>query len=149
VVHTFVAIHSLSVTFNSAASLPITFSDRPYIGELSITFPPASTNARNTFLIGDNSFSESPTSKVIHEPNPIAGINSPEAGIFRVTMVVCGCVLRTSGKKSPSETAVDCFRNKSLDMLFLSPLVIVKITKFRASYYVRGYGRGGGFGQWS
>jgi len=98
------------------------------MGELSITFPPASTKAPNTFLIGANSFSESPTLKVIHEPNPIAGINSPDEGILRVIIAALRRSLKTFGNMRLSEPAVVCIKNESLDMLFLSSLIMVKIT---------------------
>ena len=67
-----------------SARPPITDSDDPYIGDESITRPPAARKSRITGSSVERDAGESPTSNVIHVPSPITGTRSPVDGIGRV-----------------------------------------------------------------
>src|SRR5688572_19895418 len=85
-VQTFVATKSLPSSFSSVARSPTTFSDRPYMGEESITVPPNRTNSRNTSRKGARSDCADPTSKVCQVPSPMTGSDSPvrEIGLVNI-----------------------------------------------------------------
>jgi hypothetical protein len=59
-------------------------SARPYIGEVSIIRPPASTSACTTARKRPRAGSSAPTSNTCQVPSPTTGIGSPEDGIGRV-----------------------------------------------------------------
>jgi hypothetical protein len=63
---------------------PITAWDEPYMGEESISPPPAAKNALITSAHSSLSSGSSPTLKVIQLPRPIIGSRSPVDGIGRV-----------------------------------------------------------------
>src|SRR6267142_3569459 len=83
-VHTFVAINKFELIPAWVESSPTTFSELPYMGELSITFPPLSRRFFKTASKGSRSEDESPTSNVRQVPTPIAGKISPVEGIVRL-----------------------------------------------------------------
>src|SRR5688572_4653828 len=85
-VQTLVAIKSLPSSFNSVARSPTTLSDRPYMGEESITVPPNRTNSRKTSRKGARSDCADPTSKVCQVPRPMTGSDSPvrEIGLVNI-----------------------------------------------------------------
>src|SRR5215471_10093652 len=58
--------------------------DEPYIGDESITRPPASTKLRMTSAQASRATGSSPTLNVIQLPRPTAGSASPVEGIGRV-----------------------------------------------------------------
>ena len=63
-VQTLVAMKALSRVPAAASRSPTTPSAAPYIGELSITEPPASNNDRSTSTSGARCCGDAPTSKV-------------------------------------------------------------------------------------
>ena len=85
-VQTLVARNALSRVPAAASRSPTTPSDWPYIGELSITEPPASNSTFSTSARGARSAADGPTSKVCQVPQPTTGSASPVEGILRVCM---------------------------------------------------------------
>src|SRR6267142_3799320 len=83
-VQTFVAINKAELIPAWVESSPTTFSELPYMGELSITLPPFSRRFFKTESNGSRSEGESPTSNVRQVPTPIAGRRSPVEGIVRI-----------------------------------------------------------------
>src|SRR6266446_812976 len=59
--------------------------DEPYMGEESITVPPASKKAAMTATASSRSTGSVPTLKVIQVPRPTTGMDTPEDGITRVS----------------------------------------------------------------
>ena len=82
-VHTLVAMKALLRVPAAASRSPITPSAAPYIGEVSITEPPASNSTASTSASGARSSGRRPTSKVRQVPQPTTGSISPEEGILR------------------------------------------------------------------
>src|SRR5690606_20183574 len=62
---------------------PTTASDRPYIGELSITLLPFSIIISRICSKGSRSEGDVPTSNCCHVPSPMTGSCSPVEGIVR------------------------------------------------------------------
>ena len=88
-VHTLVAMKALlrvPIRRGAASRSPITPSAAPYIGEVSITEPPASNSTASTSASGARSSGRRPTSKVRQVPQPTMGSISPEEGILRWCM---------------------------------------------------------------
>ena len=75
-VHTLVARNALPCACISDSSVPTTSSARPYMGELSITRPPASNRTRSTSLRWSSAWRSGPTSKVCQVPRPTTGSGS-------------------------------------------------------------------------
>src|ERR1700720_89489 len=98
-VHTLVARKTRGRNPGSATRSPVTASARPYIGEVSIIRPPASTSCRSTALSGARAPSSAPTSKTCEVPSPMTGIASPEDGIGRVIIgpAAMAFILASSG----------------------------------------------------
>src|SRR6266496_1722944 len=65
----------------------MTSCDEPYIGDESITLPPASTKLRMTSVHASRATGSSPTLNVIQLPRPTTGSVSPVDGIGRVRIV--------------------------------------------------------------
>ena len=86
VVQTLVAMKALSRVPAAASRSPTTPSAAPYIGEVSITEPPASNSTLRTSASGARSSGLAPTSKVRQVPQPTTGSISPEEGILRWCM---------------------------------------------------------------
>src|SRR6266852_1514037 len=85
-VQTFVARKTESRIPSFATRLPITSSDRPYMGDESITRAPSFTNSKRT---SSSCFSLSglrSTSNTFQVPRPITGSFSPDDGIARVSI---------------------------------------------------------------
>ena len=105
-VQTFVARKTESRTPSLATKSPITSSERPYMGDESITRAPSFTNAErvsSSCLIATDAGS---MSNVCQVPSPITGSFSPNDGIARISIAddllfVCA---RTAlnGNKSPA-----------------------------------------------
>ena len=94
-VQTLVARKALARCFDAASRSPVTASARPYIGELSITLPPAANSASST--PGRRWYSALPgaTSKPIQVPQPTTGRASRVEGMGRVFMrMVSWCLGR-------------------------------------------------------
>ena len=86
-VQTFVAMKRLDRI--DAVRSPATSSERPYIGEESMTLPPAETNSRRTSTRGARADGDEPVSNVCQVPRPMTGIGSPEEGTRRVSTRAC------------------------------------------------------------
>src|SRR6266568_4742450 len=84
-VQTLVATKSFDCTPSSAASCPVTASEEPYIGELSMTRPPFSTKTLSVSLARASSFASPATSNTCQVPRPTAGISSPVLGMRRAS----------------------------------------------------------------
>ena len=82
-VQTLVARKALLRVPAAASRSPTTPSAGPYIGELSITEPPAANRISSTPASGRRSSGRLPTSKVRQVPQPTTGSISPEEGILR------------------------------------------------------------------
>src|SRR2546430_15723812 len=100
-VQTLVATKSLAWTPSAAASSPVTDSEEPYIGELSITRPPSSTKTFRASRACAFSFSSEPTSNTCQVPSPTAGIVSPVFGMERCNRSAA----RDAGMLPPSVSA--------------------------------------------
>ena len=85
-VQTLVASQIFGRISSSANRSPSTSSERPYIGEVSITVPPAWVKIRSTSRSGSRSAAPPPTSNVFDEPMPMTGTVSSVPGMRRVTM---------------------------------------------------------------
>src|SRR3546814_4246247 len=72
---------------NAARRSPTTASERPYMGELSITLPPAWNSRRRTFSSGARAAAFDPTSKVCQVPRPTTGSFSPLLGMGRAFII--------------------------------------------------------------
>ena len=90
-VQTLVAMKALLRVPAAASRSPTTASAAPYIGEVSITEPPASNRTLSTSASGARSSGRRPTSKVRQVPQPTMGSISPEEGILRWCMRVPVC----------------------------------------------------------
>jgi hypothetical protein len=62
----------------------MTSCDDPYIGDESMSRPPAPKKARMTSAHASRAAVSSPTLNVIHVPSPTTGISSPDDGMRRV-----------------------------------------------------------------
>jgi hypothetical protein len=85
-VQTLVASQNFGRSSSSAIRSPSTCSERPYIGEVSITEPPAPAKSCSTSRSGARCPGSLPTSKVFDDPMPMTGRASSLPGILRVTM---------------------------------------------------------------
>ena len=65
----------------------MTSSEEPYMGDESMTPPPASKNAPSTSIRPSRKSSLWPTLKVIHDPMPITPRRSPVPGMAFVSVV--------------------------------------------------------------
>src|ERR1051326_6808735 len=81
-VQTLVAKNNLSRRPSLAASVPITCSERPYIGDESMTRPPSFTKSDKTSLSCFSFWGVESTSNTCQEPSPTEGIHSPDDGII-------------------------------------------------------------------
>src|SRR5688572_14606953 len=89
-VQTLVAMKSFSRRPRSATRSPATDSALPYIGEESISLPPALENAATTSRNGARAAASLPASNTCQVPRPMAGRSSPVEGIFLV-MIFWDC----------------------------------------------------------
>jgi hypothetical protein len=124
-VQTLVARKALSRVPAAASRSPTTPSDLPYIGELSITEPPASNSTFSTSARGCRSAGAGPTSKVCQVPQPITPSGSPLDVMARVCMrgnglgaALCACSGATA---SCAATAAPRRRKRARWMLAGSP----------------------------
>ena len=99
-----------SRAFISASRVPTTASARPYMGEESITLPPASSRMRSTSLRWSSAARSAPTSKACQVPSPTTGSGSLVEGIGRVSMVGLGWAL--SGREGEQRRA--CGRREDM-----------------------------------
>src|SRR5467141_2795156 len=97
-VQTLVATKSLALTPSAAASSPVTDSEEPYIGELSITRPPSSTNIFRVSWACAFSFASEATSNTGQVPRPTAGIASPVFGTRPASVPAPGTGPRRSSR---------------------------------------------------
>ena len=79
-VQTLLARNARFVPPSSRSTSPTVVSERPYMGEESIAFPPASSSVRTT----STSAARSEVSNVRQVPMPITGSSSPLRGIVRL-----------------------------------------------------------------
>ena len=82
-VHTLVALNIQSCRASLSRAYPITSSEDPYIGDESITVPPASKKAFRTRVRASRSRVLPPTLNVIQDPMPITGTWRLDFGIVR------------------------------------------------------------------
>jgi len=88
-------IHTLSAENNPlgrarfARPCPITSCEEPYIGDESISRPPAAKKARMTSAQLSRASASLPTLKVIQDPRPTIGNASPLEGIALVSNAPC------------------------------------------------------------
>jgi hypothetical protein len=92
VVLTLVATKSFSCNFSFVAISPVTISDCPYAGAVSISFPPSFARVATTCSSGSRS--EDALLKIREVPKPITGSISPEEGMARCRRVRFSCAGR-------------------------------------------------------
>lgn len=78
----------------------MTSCDDPYMGDESIIRPPASKNARMTFVQLSRAALSSPTLNVIQLPSPMTGMASPLDGMRRVMIGPRAWAAATSGQSA-------------------------------------------------
>src|SRR5688572_22924133 len=120
-VQTLVASQIFGRILSSANRSPSTSSERPYIGEVSITAPPAWVKSRSTSRSGSRSAASPPTSNVFDEPMPMTGTVSSVRGMRRVTMrelsadhAACGRCPATAPAATRPMTSLRVYLSRSI-----------------------------------
>src|SRR6266478_9432362 len=105
-VQTLLARNARFFSPRSSSTSPTVVSERPYIGEESITLPPASNSVRTTWT----SAARSEVSKVRQVPIPITGSSSPLRGMGRVRMPA-GTGPPTASAAAETPACISCLRD--------------------------------------
>src|SRR5882762_5833009 len=105
-VQTLLARNARFFSPRSSNTSPTVVSERPYIGEESITLPPASNSVRTTWT----SAARSEVSKVRQVPIPITGSCSPVLGMGRVRMPAADTGPPTTSAAPETPACSSCLR---------------------------------------